>query len=248
MKSFEKSNINSWIKSKRHLIYATILAALLAFRPLSAKSSTVIDKTRDTIEQVISPNFTDNILQRTWVKIPDWYEEKIRNLVDQDDLLKDGEIAKYTEDFIVERVNKNPWISDENRCLFVINLCLEYLSGKDVYPWEDGNEERTQEFLKVTDNLRDILDKYINEITHRVVTLVYMRLNSLVDFYDYYKGNPGRVSQEEVNSSRQLLDKLISLCNLFGIDYRKKLSPAKEFYWIYDKIYEEVYDEIYNEN
>jgi hypothetical protein len=43
-----------------------MLAALLAFsHPTSAKTSTITDRTRDGIEQAISPDLIDNIQQRT---------------------------------------------------------------------------------------------------------------------------------------------------------------------------------------
>ena len=231
MKPLEWFNTNSWIKSKQHLIYAGILAALLAYsHPSNAKTSIITDETRDNIKQVISSDFTDNILQKTWTKLPAWYEEKVRNLVKQNNLLEDEDIAKTTEDFIANRVKKNPGINEENWCLFIVNLCLEYLLDQDIYSWEDWDAGRTQEFISVAPKLTSALDEYIKIIEQRVVTLIYMKMTNLVNFYESYKENPEKINQKDFEKSRQSLEKLISWCKKYGVDPWKKLSTVKDFY------------------
>ena len=228
MKLLERSNTNSWIKSNKHLIYAGILAAsLTCSHSSSAKTSVITDETRDSIEQVISLDFTDNIVQRTWIRLPDWYEQKVRNLVEQSDLLKDEDIAKITEDFIVEWILKNPGINEENRAIFIVNLCLEYILGVDVYPWDDWNDERTQEFIKVAPILSDVLEQYIYKVTPNVVAWIYRELENKVIFYNSFQENPEGISQDDIEKNSQSLKRLISICKLFEVDFTKIPS---EFY------------------
>lgn len=153
---------NSWTKSNRKLWYAAAIAMLLNISNWrDVKANSIINNTKSDIEQVISKDLIDNIIQKAWTRLPEWYEEKVRDLINQSDLLKDEYITKITEDFIIEWIKKNPGINEENRAIFVVNLCLEYLLGIDVYPGNDWNAVRTQEFIKVAPILSDLLEQYI---------------------------------------------------------------------------------------
>ena len=225
----ETLSINSWIRSNEGLLCTAIITALLTvWNQANAKTNTITSDTIHSIEQALSKDdIVSNILQRTWVSLPSWYEEKTRNLINQCALLEDDDIAKFTEDFIVKHINENPWINEENRNLFVINLCLEYLLDKDVYEWDDWNEERTQEFKIVLPILRDTLEKYINDITQKIVTLIYMKQNDLEDFHS----NNTRNINQKGDKTEESLNRLISFCNQLGINYKKRLSSLQ---WLYD--------------
>ncbi len=136
------------------------LAILLALNSTDAhtgdKSNNITEDTKQKIEQAISQDILSKIQQRTWAELPDWYEEKVRNFASQSILLKDEEISKITEDFIVERIWKNPWINQKNWNVFVITCLFQHISLEDIYDLQDWDKEREQEFKKVIPILRDL--------------------------------------------------------------------------------------------
>ena len=231
MKNVENLWNNYWIKPSRKLWYAAAIATLLTFPNWGdLKAGNIINNTKVHIEQTNSKDLLDNIIQKTWTRLPDWYEEEVRELVEQNDLLNDEDITKITEDFIVEWIKKNPGINEENRAIFIVNLCLEYILGVDVYPWDDWNDERTQEFIKVAPILSDVLEQYIYKVTPNVVAWIYTELENKVIFYNSFQENPEAISQDDIERNSHSLKKLISICDLFEVDYMKKLYIASEFY------------------
>lgn len=226
------------MKSPKNAGYALLVAAaLLWVNSTDTKAGTITNDTRAKIEQIVSSDIVDNVQQRTWIKLPAWYDEKIRDFIANNDILKNNnDLLKFIEDFIVEQMNKKPWwVNPENRCLYVYNLCFEYLSDKDLYSWEDGNEERTMQFIKVAPVLTLALDEFIHKVDQFIVTWIYIKLNYLVDIYNSFKERPQTIRQSDIEEARQLLVKqVIPLCNMYDIDYKKKLSVAAEFYGIID--------------
>ena len=231
MWNIENLQKSSWKKSNRSLLYAAIIAALLnASNSREIKADTITNGTRQNIEQTISSDIVSNIQQRTWVELPDWYEEKVRNLINQNILFEDEAISKYTEHFVVKWINKNPWINEENRTLYIYNLCIEYIWDVDVYSWEDWNEERTQEFIKVAPILNDALDEYTTGVTPMVSSFLFNKLDRLIYLYESFKINSKDVNQSEIDKARESLRKLIPICKQFWIDPSKKLYNSREFY------------------
>ncbi len=186
---------------------------------------------RTWIEQTVSQDILSKIQQRTWAELPDWYEEKVRSFSSQSILLKDEEISKITEDFIVERIWKNPWINQKNWNVFVITCLFQHISLEDIYDLQDWDKEREQEFKKVIPILRDLSQEYEDRVVQRIVTLLYIKLSELEDFYISYKNHPQNVNQVDIDWARKLLRDLIPFCNAFGVDYTKKLSTTNWFYY-----------------
>lgn len=235
MHNLEKSYNNSWKKSNKYLLWAAVLATFLNFSNwLEAKASAITDNTKENIEQVISPDIVNNVTQRTWVKLPAWYEGKVRDFVNQCDLLKDTQLAKITEDFIVEKMNKYLWINRENQEVFYWNICSDLLAGKDIYlgPWEDEDGQMAEDFKRILPILTNDLQEYSDIATPRIATLIYTELDDLVQLYNSFKEDSQSVSQSDIDIARQKLRELIPICEQFDIDYKKKLSLAKEFYGI----------------
>lgn len=234
MKNCETPDNSLW--KKRGLWLAKMaLAILLALNSTDAhtgdKSNNITEDTKQKIEQAISQDILSKIQQRTWAELPDWYEEKVRNFASQSILLKDEEISKITEDFIVERIWKNPWINQKNWNVFVITCLFQHISLEDIYDLEDWDKEREQEFKKVIPILRDLSQEYEDRVVQRIVTLLYIKLSELEDFYISYKNHPQNVNQVDIDWARKLLRDLIPFCNAFGVDYTKKLSTTNWFYY-----------------
>lgn len=236
MHNSERSYNNSWKKSNKCLLWAAVLATFLNLSNwLDAKASTIIDNTKENIEQIIYSDIVNNVTQRTGVKLPAWYEEKVRDFVNQCDLLKDPQLAKITEDFIVEKMNKNLWIDKRNQGACYWTLCFGLLLGKDLYPWpwEDDNYQMAEDFKRILPILTNDLQEYSDITTPRIATLIYTELDDLVQLYNSFKEDPQSVSQSDIDVARQKLRELIPICEQFDIDYRKKLAIAQEFYGIY---------------
>ena len=234
MKNCETPDNSLW---KKHGLWLAkmALAILLALNSTDAhtgdKSNNITEDTKQKIEQAISQDILSKIQQRTWAELPDWYEEKVRNFASQSILLKDEEISKITEDFIVERIWKNPWINQKNWNVFVITCLFQHISLEDIYDLEDWDKEREQEFKKVIPILRDLSQEYEDRVVQRIVTLLYIKLSELEDFYISYKNHPQNVNQVDIDWARKLLRDLIPFCNAFGVDYTKKLSTTNWFYY-----------------
>ena len=131
---------------------------------------------------------------------------------------------------MVEWIKKNPGINKKNRATFVANVWTDYLLGVDVYSWDDWDDVRTQEFIKVAPILSDLLEQYIYKVTPNVVAWIYRELENKVIFYNSFQENPEGMSQDDIEKNYQSLKRLISICNLYEVDYMKKLYIASEFY------------------
>ena len=224
---------NTKNKSNKGLLYSAIVAAILSLtNPKDLNGQNFRDSSTDTTEQVANYDLLDRVQKRVNIELPAWYEEKLRNFIEQFDLLKDRKLAKYTEDFIVKKMSENIWITKENQILFLWNDCIGVLLGEDLYPWylEDDNNERAREFKKAMPYLRNSLYEYSERTTQRIVTLIYITLNELIRFYNYFRENPQSVDQADIDEAKQKFKKIIPLCNAYNIDYTKKLSPAEELY------------------
>ena len=125
---------------------------------------------------------------------------------------------------------KKGTINKKNRATFVANVWIDYLLGVDVYPWDDWDDVRTQEFIKVAPILSDLLEQYIYKVTPNVVAWIYRELENKVIFYNSFQESPESISQDDIEKNSQSLKRLISICDLFEVDYKKKLYIASEFY------------------
>ncbi|MBO7504976.1 hypothetical protein J6T66_02215 [bacterium] len=78
--------------------------------------------------------------------------------------------------------------------------------------------------------MSDLLEQYIYKVTPNVVAWIYRELENKVIFYNSFKESPESISQDDIEKNSQSLKRLISICNLFEVDYTKKLYLATEFY------------------
>lgn len=225
--------------------YTLMLATLLSVNnPAEAKiNGTISDKNNQLVEVLDTPNIIANIEQRTWVKIPNEYRAKINELVMTNSVMKNVNLLKFTEDFIVNQMKQNWWISKENQLLFELSAVSEKL-GYELYDWSDGDDFRLEEFGTVIDKIENcwndyarLLNAYIDELSadvdRRSLDATNRWLNELVVFYDLYKQNPGNVRNEEIEQARILALRIKEYCEYYNIDYKATLSKeACKFYWI----------------
>lgn len=223
-------------RSNKGLLYSAIMVAILGLtNPKDLNGQNFNNSSNEKIEQVVNYDILEAIQQRINVELPVWYEEKLRNFVNQSDLLKDRELVKYTEDFIVKKMNEDLWITKKNQLLFLWNDCISVLLGEDLYPWylEDDNDERAREFKKALPFLRNSLYEYSERTTQRIITLIYITLNELAQFYNFVKEDPQSVDQADIDKAKWRFEKIVPLCNAYNIDYTKRLSSAEELYGPY---------------
>lgn len=244
-KLLDSKNINSSHKNVNNSLIkigcAATIAALLNFAsPVDTKAQCFWDGTKEKIEQVVGFDMLDSIQQKTWVKIPNWYEEKVREFIEYSKIFENRDAREFTESFIVKEMRNDWWISKENQLLFIYYFIFEHVVNEDIYDWEDGDEKRLEEFEKAVETIDACWEKYVNEFTKymksksaenidKIVESINNTLNSMVDFYDSYKISPNSERLEIVKTN---IKDLTFLCKKYNIDYKafflEKLWDAKE--------------------
>ena len=106
-----------------------------------------------------SSDIVTNVEKRTFVKLPIWYTEKIRNFTINNKVLKDKDATQFTEDFILKEIQSNRWISKENQLLFIY-CAIWYNFSQDFYTWDDWDDNRMIEFEKVIDTIENCQTRY----------------------------------------------------------------------------------------
>lgn len=124
----------------------------------------------------IGATMVNNILLRTWVKLPDGYEDRIIHFINNCYAFKDEGIRNLSENYIVEQL-ENDWVDEEgnvinieksDRFLFIVSELSAVLVDEYIYDWLDGNEKRLENYeiamqqLEVhTQDYADILTAYL---------------------------------------------------------------------------------------
>ena len=189
------------------------------------------------------PDIVSNIEKRTWVKLPEWYEDIIRNFIKNHDILKNN--AQFIEDFVVKEMQTKRWINDQNQELFIY-CAMWYEHDEDLYDWNDWNKERMSQFESVLDNIEECQNRYHKEFltyleqsidnSQQSIDNSQQRINNarqesmkqdsiriqerMVEFYDIYKTNPNIIKQDDLDFMRKSTKEFIADCIKNWIDYK----------------------------
>lgn len=237
----EKSNKSSrWNK----LPYTLLLVSLLSLNnPTEAKAVNTYNFNQQSVEVLADSGIISNIERRTWTVLPRLYANKIRTFVKNSKVIEGSE-AKFTEDFIVNQMKSNWWISKQNQLLFIWDAVYEQITKKNFYDWEDWDNNRLSEFENAMDSIEVCWKKYREQITsymkqqsaearQQSVEATYSWLNDLIRFYNFYKENPNIVKAEDIKEFKEHSKRIIQNCNKYNINYKAKLSPdTLKFYGI----------------
>ena len=149
---------NRWSK----LPYAMIIAASLAIaNPPKSNAHNSMNYDKDTTEIVADSNIIANIAKRTWVDIPEIYRKKLEDFISNSKVMQDDDWRKFTEDFIVDKMKSDRGIKKENQELFIRDCIYEKNTWKNIYEWEDWDEERLNEYEEALDYIEQAWKDYI---------------------------------------------------------------------------------------
>ena len=276
----EWNNINGMFKkAKRHLkklpYVATIATVLNTSIPQTAVAKNDLNYEKERIEEIINNlntekewvgdtininmvstpqqqvNMVHNIQQRVWINLPNEYEQKVKEFSDYTKIFRNKDVMKFTEDFIVEEMKNDWWISKENQLLFEYYAIFIDTLNEDIYDWLDGNEKRLEEFEKAIDYIDNCTLKYkillsiyvdslsakadreYNDSKNRVVELIHTRLKQIIDFYDLYMECPECVNQWQLQQTQEHSKRIIKDCKDYDIDYKAFLL---EQVWTDEKV------------
>lgn len=226
------------------LPYTLLLISLLNVNnSAEAKTLDTYNFNQQGVEVLADSGIISNIERRTWVKLPTLYANKIKNFVINSKVIE-GSGAKFTEDFIVDQMKSNWWISKQNQLLFIWDAIYEQITKKNFYDWEDWDSNRLSEFENAMDSIENCWKKYKEWFTsymkqmsagaeQELIRLTKIWLDQLVEFYSLYKRNPSSAKQEEITQMKNSAKKIIQDCKKYNIDYKPKLSSEiLKFYGI----------------
>ena len=153
----EKSNKYSrWNK----LPYTLLLVSLLSLNnPAEAKTINTYNFNQQDVEVLVDSSIVSNIERKTWIILPKMYADKIKNFV-QNSKVVEGLGARFTENFIVDQMKSDRWISKQNQLLFIWDAVYEQITKKNFYDWEDWDEKRLEEFENAMDSIEICGEKY----------------------------------------------------------------------------------------
>ena len=241
------------------LPYSLLIAtSLLISNPTQAQSSNKINNNQNAIEMMDNSDILSNITKRTWTEIPGIYKKKLEDFFSSNKNMKDPELWKFTEDFIVEQMNKNPWMDNTNRLIFLLDLIYEKNTWKNIYEWEDWDEKRLNDFEEYLDTIEETGNTYVKLIKEYTQKLfekydeqsakareqsakareqsaksLTSSLENLARFYNRYKKDPSTIKDEEVRQRKEKGNEVILRCKEEEIDYKLKLSPEMlKFYGV----------------
>ena len=244
----EKSNKSSrWNK----LPYTLLLVSLLSLNnPTEAKTLDTYNFNQQNVEVLADSGIVTNIERRTWIILPKIYTDKIKNFVKNSKVV-DGLGAEFTENFIVNQMKFDRWISKQNQLLFIWDAVYEQITKKNFYDWEDWDNNRLSEYENAMDSIESCWKKYKEwftsymkqqsaearqqsaEARQESIRLTKIWLNQLAEFYNLFKNNSNSVKQEELKQMRNNAKKIIQSCKEFWINYKSIISPDMlKFYGI----------------
>ena len=153
---------NKWNK----LPYTLLLVTLLSLNnPSEAKDLNTYNSNLQNVEVVSDSGIVANVERRTWVVLPRWYTTRVRDFVSSNDLMKRSSAANFTEDFIINQMKSNWWISKQNQLLFIWDAVYEQITKKNFYDWEDWDSNRLSEFENAMDSVEACWKKYKEQFT-----------------------------------------------------------------------------------
>ena len=142
------------------LPYTLLLVSLLSLNnPAEAKALDTYNFSQQSVEVLADSSIVSNIERRTWTILPRMYADKIKNFV-RNSKVVEGSGATFTENFIVNQMKSNWWISKQNQLLFIWDAVYEQITKKNFYDWEDWDSDRLSEFEIDMDSIENCWKKY----------------------------------------------------------------------------------------
>ena len=252
----EKSNKSSrWNK----LPYTLLLVSLLSLNnPTEAKTLDTYNFNQQNVEVLADSGIVTNIERRTWIILPKIYTDKIKNFVKNSKVV-DGLGAEFTENFIVNQMKFDWWISKQNQLLFIWDAVYEQITKKNFYDWEDWDNNRLSEYENAMDSIEGCWKKYKEwftsymkqqsaearqqsaearqqsaEARQQSIEITNDWLKQITRYYNLCKNNPAAINNKELEETKKYAKHVIKNCKEYWIDYRTIL--LKEVWWDTKKV------------
>jgi len=226
--------------------YVVALCTMLNIaNPTEIKANSITNNNIPGIEVVSDSDIIANIERRTWTKLPDLYNQKLKTFVTTNKIMKDEWSAKFTADFVVKQMQSDRWISKQSQLLFIRTHIYNEITGTYLYDWSDGDENRLDEYGNAMDYAekcwKDFRKWYIAYTEQRsadaqqrsadaqqrsadaqknIMQKDTLWLKEMIKFYSLYIKNPNNVRPEEIKKSKELLQRVIPDCKEYWIDYK----------------------------
>jgi len=194
----------------------------------------------------------DRLDKILWVSVPVEYSAKLLDFVLNDTIMRTRSATAYTEEFIVNEMQKDRLIDKQNQLLFIWSIIYEQISWKYLYNREyDENENRVDDYWNMIDKItlceneykkwfKTYMEMWIAEAIQqsavarqRSADALNSSLENLVWFYNRYKKDSSTIKDEEVKQRKWKGKEIIQRCKEVGIDYKSKLSKEMlKFYGV----------------
>lgn len=229
----------SWVVKRLFVV----VCALFLMNLSRTNAQNVSNQTK-TIAEVSTSDILSNITKRTWVDIPEIYRKKLEDFISNSKVMQDDDWRKFTEDFIVDKMKSDRGIKKENQELFIRDCIYEKNTWKNIYEWEDWDEERLNEYEEALDYIEQAWKDYIEwfntymqnliaDAQQRSANALNSSLENLVRFYNRYKKDPSTIKDEEVRQRKAKGNEVILRCKEIWLDYKLKLTKEiREFYGV----------------
>lgn len=134
------------------LPYVLALCTMLNIaNPTEMKADNITNDNLPGIEVVSDSDIIANIERRTWTRLPDFYNKKLKTFITTNRIMQDEGSAKFTADFIVKQMQSDRWISKQSQLLFIRTHIYNEITDTYLYDWSDGDENRLDEYSNVMD-------------------------------------------------------------------------------------------------
>jgi len=194
----------------------------------------------------------DRLDKKLWVSVPAEYSAKLLNFVLNDTIMRTRSATAYTEEFIINEMKKDWWISKQNQLLFIWSSIYWWISKNFLYDrLDDENEFRANEYEKALKQINSsyeeykkwfkaYMEKWIAELNKQSAELdkqsaesLTSSLENLARFYNRYKKDPSTINDDEVRQRKENWKQVIQRCKDGKINYKDKLSPEMlKFYGV----------------
>ena len=202
---------------KRHIVSKIYLPAFFVFFILAtvgwangqdvSSTSTIIDR----------------LDKKLWVSVPAEYSAKLLNFVLNDTIMRTRSATAYTEEFIINEMKKDRWISKQNQLLFIWSKIYEWIVQTKLYKLLDDTDiNRRSEYKKSLKQIANCYEGY--EKWFRT----YMETKSAE-----YDKQSAEARQQSAEARQQSAEAIKTIMQQDSIRLKKSMI---EFYEIYIRI------------
>ena len=140
---------------KRHIVSKIYLPAFFVFFILATVGWA---KGQDVSS---TSTIIDRLDKKLWVSVPAEYSAKLLNFVLNDTIMRTRSATAYTEEFIINEMKKDWWISKQNQLLFIRSKIYEWISQTKLYKLlDDADINRRSEYKKSLKQIANCYEEY----------------------------------------------------------------------------------------